>query len=51
MDRNIQKSGLINLLVLLAAGVAGFAVARYANTLAGLVTVIFIAVGDRKSVV
>jgi regulator of protease activity HflC (stomatin/prohibitin superfamily) len=45
MDRNIQKSGLINLLVLLAAGVAGFAVARYANTLAGLVTVIFIAVG------
>jgi regulator of protease activity HflC (stomatin/prohibitin superfamily) len=45
MERNIQKSGLINLLVLLAAGVAGFAVARYANTQAGLLTVIFIAIG------
>ena len=38
MEQNTQKNGLINLLVLLVVGVAGFAVARYANSLAGLVS-------------
>ena len=41
MERNIQKNGLINLLVLLVVGVAGFAVARYSHSLAGQVSVIF----------
>src|SRR5438105_5883218 len=45
MGRNVQKNGLINLLVLLAVGVSGFAVARYTNTLAGLVCLLFIALG------
>src|SRR5436190_20582981 len=45
MERNIQKNGLINVLVLLVVGVAGFAVATYANSLAGQVCVIFIGIG------
>src|SRR5437870_5415000 len=45
MERNIQRTGLINLLTLLVVGVAGFAVARYANSLAGLVSILFIGVG------
>jgi regulator of protease activity HflC (stomatin/prohibitin superfamily) len=45
MERNLQKNGLINVLVLLLIGVAGFILARYANSLAGLVSVIFITVG------
>jgi modulator of FtsH protease HflK len=45
MERNLQKNGLINLLTLLVVGVAGFAVARYANSLAGLVSVVFIGIG------
>jgi len=45
MERNLQKNGLINVLVLLLIGVAGFILARYANSLAGLVSVIFISVG------
>src|SRR5436853_6202049 len=45
MERNIQKNGLINLLVLLVVGVAGFAVATYAKSLAGQVCVIFIGIG------
>jgi membrane protease subunit HflK len=45
MERNIQKNGLVNLLVLLAVGVAGFAVARYTNSLAGQVEVTFLALG------
>jgi membrane protease subunit HflK len=45
MDRNIQKNGLVNLLMLLAAGVAAFAVARYTNTLAGQVDVVFLGLG------
>src|SRR5947209_3918410 len=42
MERSIQKNGLINLLVLLVIGVAGFAVARYSNSLAGQVNLLFI---------
>jgi hypothetical protein len=45
MERNIQKNGLINLLVLLAVSVAGFAVARSANLLTGQVAAGFLALG------
>jgi regulator of protease activity HflC (stomatin/prohibitin superfamily) len=45
MDKTIQKSGLVNLLVLLAIGVAGFAVARLAGSLAGQVGVVFFGMG------
>ena len=45
MERSVQKNGLINLLALLVVGVAGFAVARYTNSLAGQVSVLFIAIG------
>ena len=45
MERGLQKNGLINLLTLLAVGVAGFAVARFADSLAGQVVVIFIGLG------
>src|SRR5689334_11694985 len=45
MERNLQKNGLINVVILLGIGVAGFILARYANSLAGLVSVFFIAVG------
>jgi modulator of FtsH protease HflK len=45
MERNLQKNGLVNLLMLLAVGVAAFAVSRYANTLAGMVSSIFLALG------
>jgi regulator of protease activity HflC (stomatin/prohibitin superfamily) len=42
MEHNLQKKGLVNLLVLLLVGVAGFALAQFANCLAGQVTVLFI---------
>jgi regulator of protease activity HflC (stomatin/prohibitin superfamily) len=45
MERSIQKNGLINALALLAVAVAGFAVARYANSLAGQVSVVFLGLG------
>jgi modulator of FtsH protease HflK len=45
MERSIQKNGLINLLVLLAVGVAGLAAARYANSLAGQVNILFLGIG------
>src|ERR1022692_2971449 len=45
MERSIQKNGLINLLVLLTVGVAGLAVARYANSLAGQVNILFLGIG------
>jgi modulator of FtsH protease HflK len=45
MERKIKTNGLINLLILLVAGVAGFAVARSSNSLAGQVAVIFFALG------
>lgn len=45
MDRNIQKLGLINLLALLVVSVAGFAVARYAHSLAGQVAGAFFLIG------
>src|SRR6478672_8723454 len=45
MERNTQKNGFVNLAALLVVCVAGFAVARYANTLAGLVALIFVGLG------
>jgi len=45
MERNIQRYGLVNLLVLLAASAVGFAVARYANSLTGQVASGFIGLG------
>ena len=45
MERSIQKNGLVNLLVLLTVGVAGLAVARYANSLAGQVNILFLGIG------
>lgn len=45
MERNLQKNGLTNLITLLLVGLAAFWVARYANSLAGLVSVVFIGVG------
>src|SRR5260221_7585050 len=45
MERSAQKNGLINLLALLVVEVAGFAVARYANSLAGEVALVFIGLG------
>jgi len=45
MERNVQKNGLINLLVLLVVGMAGFAVARFSNSLAGQVSVVYLGLG------
>ena len=45
MERSIQKNGLINLLALLVVGAAGLAVARYADSLAGQVGVLFLGIG------
>ena len=45
MERKLQKNGLVNLLILLGVGVAAFAVARYTNSLAGLVSVVFLGLG------
>jgi regulator of protease activity HflC (stomatin/prohibitin superfamily) len=45
MERNLQKNGLVNLLMLLAVGIAAFAIARYCNSLAGLVSVVFLGLG------
>jgi membrane protease subunit HflK len=45
MERSIQKNGLVNLLVLLLAGVAAFAAARYANSLSGQVAAVFAGLG------
>jgi membrane protease subunit HflK len=45
MGRNIQKHGLINLLALLLVGVSGFAASQLSNSLAGLVSLVFIGIG------
>jgi regulator of protease activity HflC (stomatin/prohibitin superfamily) len=51
MERNAQKNGLINLLVLVGIGMAAFAVAGYSNTASGTVSVIFMALGALVSAV
>ncbi|HZL41828.1 MAG TPA: hypothetical protein VFD66_00950, partial [Verrucomicrobiae bacterium] len=45
MERKTQKYGLINVLALLAVGIAGFAVARAASSLAGLVSAVYLGIG------
>ena len=45
MERNTEKNGLINLLLLLAIGITAFVVARYSNSLAGQVSVVFLGLG------
>jgi membrane protease subunit HflK len=45
MERSTKKNGLINLVALLAFAVAGFAVARVANSLAGYVGAAFMGLG------
>jgi regulator of protease activity HflC (stomatin/prohibitin superfamily) len=45
MERNIQKNGLVNLVMLLLAGVAAFVVARVANSLAGQVAAAYLGLG------
>jgi regulator of protease activity HflC (stomatin/prohibitin superfamily) len=45
MERNIQKNGLVNLLVLVGVGAAAFAAARYANSLAGQAVTAFLGLG------
>ncbi|MDB6040114.1 MAG: hypothetical protein JWM99_3955 [Verrucomicrobiales bacterium] len=45
MERNNQKVGLINLLVLLLAALVGFFLSRYSNSLAGQVTSVFFGLG------
>ena len=45
MERNIQRNGLVNLLVLLAAGITGLVAARLADSLAGQVASVFVGLG------
>lgn len=45
MDRNIQKKGLVNLLLMFAVGITAFIIARYTNSLAGMVSVLFLGLG------
>jgi len=45
MERSTQKNGLINLLMLLVVGAAGFAAARLSNSLGGQVSAVFAGVG------
>jgi membrane protease subunit HflK len=45
MQRNIHKNGLVNMVILLLVSVAGFAVARYANSLTGQVATGYLFLG------
>ena len=45
MERSTRKNGLVNLVALLGISVAAFAVARVSNSVAGLVSVIFLGIG------
>jgi regulator of protease activity HflC (stomatin/prohibitin superfamily) len=45
MERNIQRTGVVNLVVLLLVGLAAGAVSRYANLLAGQVATVFLGLG------
>src|SRR4051812_30113437 len=45
MDRNLKKIGLINLVVLLAIGVAGTVLARFSNSLAAQSGLVFMGLG------
>ena len=45
MERSTKKNGLINLVILLLVGSAGFAVARLTNSFAGQVAAVFMGLG------
>src|ERR1041385_436371 len=45
MERNIKRHGLINFLVLLGVAIAGFAAARNSDSLAAMVSLVFIGIG------
>lgn len=45
MERNLQRGGVVNFLVLLAVGIAGFIVAGYAHSPAGQIAMIFVGLG------
>ncbi|HEV2210440.1 MAG TPA: protease modulator HflK [Verrucomicrobiae bacterium] len=45
MERNTQRNGLINFLMLLLVGVSAFAVSRYSDSLAGQVCSVFLGLG------
>ncbi len=45
MDRSAQKNAVVNLLAMLAVGVAGYAAARHANCLSGQVTSFYMGLG------
>src|SRR3954469_21681258 len=45
MQRSTQKNGLINLLILLAVGIAAFTVSRLTGSVAGLVSSVFLGLG------
>jgi membrane protease subunit HflK len=45
MEQKTQRQALINLLALIVVGVAGFAVAKYSDTLAGLTAAVFLGTG------
>lgn len=45
MEQNRQKLGLVNLLLLLAVGAAGLALARTAQSFAAQVALVFVALG------
>src|SRR6476660_1213104 len=45
MERSTRKNGLINLLLMLAVSIAGFAVAQVTNSIAGRVATIFLGIG------
>src|SRR5579863_1910684 len=45
MERNAGKITIVNLLLLLAGGIASFVVARYARSYSGMVSVVFLGLG------
>ncbi|MFO1487020.1 MAG: protease modulator HflK [Verrucomicrobiota bacterium] len=51
MERNIQKNGFINLLLLLVIGLSGFIVARLTNSLAGQIGMVFLGIGSAVALV
>jgi membrane protease subunit HflK len=51
MERNIQKIGLINMLVLLIAGASAIILGRYSNVYSGQVAAVFFALGFLQSAV
>lgn len=51
MERSYQRQGLLNALALLAAGAAGFALARYAGSLAGQGVAAFAGIGGLVALV